>query len=135
LTRLLNIYGADKLFFHLFQSFFERPSGHTCRVNSPFNGTRQGLASFFLIFLKFFLSGRNPKFTSIDTDFFARESRQLTRITFKIRFNDLTIHDGEAIRVDSYDSSPPSAVYKFVLIPVDRSPRRMKSELALQYPP
>jgi hypothetical protein len=50
LTRLLNIYGADKLFFHFFQSFFERPSGHTCRVNFPFNGTPQGLASFFLTF-------------------------------------------------------------------------------------
>jgi hypothetical protein len=35
LTRLLNLYGADKLFFHFFQSFFERPSGPTCRVNSP----------------------------------------------------------------------------------------------------
>jgi hypothetical protein len=68
---------------------------------------RQGLASFFLIFFEVFLSGRNRKFTSIDTDFFARESRQLMRITFKIRFNDLTIHDGEAIRVDSCDSRPP----------------------------
>ena len=95
----------------------------------------RGWQAFFLIFLRFFLSGRNRKFTSIDTDFFASESGQLTRITFKIRFNDLAIHDGEAIRVDSCDSRPPSAVYKFVSIPVDRSLRRMKSELALQFPP
>jgi hypothetical protein len=66
-----------------------------------------GWQAFFLIFFEVFLSGRNPKFTSIDTDFFARESRQLTRITFKICFNDLTIHEGEAIRVDSCDSRPP----------------------------
>ena len=95
----------------------------------------RGWQAFFLIFFEVFLSGRNRKFTSIDTDFFARESRQLTRITFKIRFKDLTIHDGEAIRVDSCDSRPPSAVSKVVSIPVDRSPRRMKSELALQFPP
>ena len=95
----------------------------------------RGWQAFFLIFFEVFLSGRNRKFTSIDTDFFARESRQLTRITFKIRFNDLTIHAGEAIRVDSCDSRPPSAVSKVVSIPVDRSPRRMKSELALQFPP
>jgi len=50
--------------------------------------------------LKFFFSGQNWKFTSIDA-FFARESRRLTRITFKIRFNDLTIHESEAIRLDS----------------------------------
>jgi hypothetical protein len=66
----------------------------------------RGWQAFFLFFLKFFWTGRNGKFTSIDTDFFARESRQLMRITFEIRFNDLTIHDGEGIRVDSCDSRP-----------------------------
>jgi hypothetical protein len=96
---------------------------------------RQGLASFFFHFFKVFLSGRNRKFTSIDREFFACESRRLTRITFKIRFKDLSIHHGEAIRVDSYDSRPASAVYKFVSIPADRSTRRMKSELALQLSP
>jgi hypothetical protein len=67
---------------------------------------RQGLASFFLIFFEVFLSGRNRKFTSIDREFFARESRRLTRITFKIHFKDLSIHHGEAIRVDSCGSRP-----------------------------
>jgi hypothetical protein len=61
LTRLLNIYGADKLFFHLFQSFFERPSGHTCRVNTPFTGTRQGLASFFFDFFEVFFERPKPE--------------------------------------------------------------------------
>jgi len=69
LARLLNFQNADKLFFHFFQSFFERPSGHTCRVNTPFTGTPQGLASFFFDFFEVFLSGRNRNFTSIDTDF------------------------------------------------------------------
>ena len=47
---LLNFLNTDKLFFHFFQSFFERSFGHTCRVKSPFNGTRQWLASFFFHF-------------------------------------------------------------------------------------
>lgn len=66
---------------------------------------------------------------------FAREARQLTRIAFKIRFNDFTIRDGEAIRVDSCDSTPPFRRLQIRVDPVNRSPRRMKSELALQFPP
>jgi hypothetical protein len=67
LTRLLNLYSGDKLFFHFFQSFFERLSGPICRVESPFSERLQGLASFFFTFLKVFLSGlegqnaRNPE--------------------------------------------------------------------------
>jgi hypothetical protein len=37
LTRLLNLYGTDKLFFHFFQSFFERPSGLFVASIHPFN--------------------------------------------------------------------------------------------------
>jgi len=53
----------------------------------------RGWQAFFLIFFEVFLRDRNRKFTLIDTDFFARESRQLTRIDcsladhwFEIRF-------------------------------------------------
>src|SRR5207302_10282885 len=65
LTRLLNFCGADKLFFHFFQSFFEQSSGPICRVKSPFNGTRRGLASFFLAFLKVFLNPKKMRITRI----------------------------------------------------------------------
>jgi hypothetical protein len=69
LAGLLNFYDADKLFFHFFQSFFERLSRPICRIDTPFSGTPQGLASFFFTFFESFLNPTNAPFaTSNDAD-------------------------------------------------------------------
>jgi hypothetical protein len=56
LTRLLNLCSADKLFFHFFQSFFERLLRHICRVEFPFNEGDKGWQAFFSLFFESFLS-------------------------------------------------------------------------------
>jgi len=54
LAGLLNFGGPDKLFFHFFQSFFERLSGPICPVESSLTEDAKGWQAFFSLFLKVF---------------------------------------------------------------------------------
>jgi hypothetical protein len=65
LAGLLNFCGPDKLFFHFFQSFFERLLGLFVRPNPPLMEGAKGWQAFFFTFFWIFKARKTADYADV----------------------------------------------------------------------